>query len=139
LNPEREIEVKAVGWCAGGGVVEPEAFYAKGKRNKDMFKNAKAQAWWELRERFRKTYDAIENDGIYEPDELISIDGNMEDLHQFCNQLSQPTYKMDGAGKVMIDKKPDNTKSPNMADACVIAFARHNVYEVTHSTVVGLY
>jgi hypothetical protein len=139
LNPEREIKINAAGWCAGGGVVEPEEFFAKGKRNRDMFKNAKAQAWWELRERFRKTYDAIENDGIYEPDELISISGDLENLMQFCNQLSQPTYKMDGAGKVMIDKKPDNTKSPNMADAAVIVFARHEVYAVTHSAVVGLY
>jgi len=139
LNPSREEEVKAVGWCAGGGVVDPDEYFAKGKPNRDMFKNAKAQAWWELRERFRKTYDAIENDGIYEDDELISIDGDMENLHQFCNQLSQPTYKMDGAGKVMIDKKPDNTKSPNMADSAVIAFARHSVNEVLTAKVVGLY
>ncbi len=38
-------------------------------------------------------------------------------------ELSQPTYSVNGVGKIVVDKKPDGTKSPNLADSAMIAFA----------------
>ena len=38
-------------------------------------------------------------------------------------ELSQPTYSINSAGKIIIDKTPDGTKSPNLADAVMMRFA----------------
>jgi hypothetical protein len=40
--------------------------------------------------------------------------------------LSQPTYSINTVGKIIIDKKPDGTKSPNLADAVMIQFSQSN-------------
>ena len=37
-------------------------------------------------------------------------------------ELSQPTYTVNGVGKIVIDKAPEGTKSPNLADAVMIAY-----------------
>jgi len=38
-------------------------------------------------------------------------------------ELSQPTYSINAAGKVVIDKTPPGTRSPNLADAVMIVFS----------------
>lgn len=93
-------------------------------KNKDFFKNLKAQAYWNLRTRFINTFNAITKGAVFEQDELISIPSNLNNLSQFESELSQPTYKEDTQGRVVIDKTPPGTKSPNMADAAVMAFFR---------------
>ena len=35
---------------------------------------------------------------------------------------TQPTYSINTVGKIVIDKAPDSTRSPNRADAVNIAF-----------------
>jgi hypothetical protein len=37
-------------------------------------------------------------------------------------ELSKQTYTINAVGKVAIDKKPDGTKSPNLADAVMICY-----------------
>lgn len=138
-NQERMIKIDAIGWNAGGEVVDKKQEFLPGKTHGDMFLNPKAQAWWELRERFRKTWEAVERDEVYDPGELISIDSNIEALSTLRNQLSQSTYDFDGRGKIKIDKAPDHAKSPNQADAVVIAFARHDDYTIVKTPVKGLY
>lgn len=98
--------------------------------NKDFFKNAKAQGWWELRVRFQRTFRAV---GMakagedwrkeYDATDLISINGRIPRLADLCAQFSQPTYSLNGAGQVIIDKAPEGTKSPNDADAVMICYA----------------
>jgi hypothetical protein len=41
-------------------------------------------------------------------------------------EISQPTWSRNGVGKVVINKKPDGTASPNHADAVMIAFSPVN-------------
>jgi len=41
-------------------------------------------------------------------------------------QLSQPIYSLNNAGKVIVDKKPDGTPSPDRADAVMIAYQPSN-------------
>lgn len=109
----------------------PTAFPSSGRRdrkdrtNGDFFQNAKAQAWWELRVRFQRTFRAVEAGtvGDYDPDDLISLDSKMPDLVSVIMQLSQPTYSLNTVGKVVIDKAPDGTKSPNHGDGVMICFA----------------
>lgn len=98
------------------------------RKNKDFFQNAKAQGWWSLRIRFLRTYRAVEaaKKGIpYEgdPDDLIVINGKMPALSKLTVELSQPTYDKNTAGKILVDKAPEGTRSPNYADATMYLYA----------------
>jgi hypothetical protein len=56
----------------------------------------------------------------WQPEELISIDGSIPLLRQIEKELSQPTRKPN-TPKLVIDKKPEGTRSPNLADAIIMA------------------
>lgn len=90
--------------------------------NREFFANMKAQAWWSLRSRFYKTWRARKFGDVYPADQLISLDGNMSQLQQLKKELAQPTRGVTSAGKMVINKKPEGTRSPNLADACVEAY-----------------
>lgn len=117
-------------WNAGAGVLFPEKRLIRGDKesptNKDHYLNLKAQGWWELRARFWKTYRALTEGIDYDTDELISIDSacfTAEELAQLIKELSQATSSLSpGKLKLMVDKSPDGTRSPNMADAVVMAY-----------------
>jgi phage terminase large subunit len=91
-------------------------------RNEDFFINLRSQGWWELRRRFEKTYKMLNNIETFPADELISIPSSLPKLQQLMSELGQPTYSFDNRGRVRIDKKPKGTKSPNLADAVMMAF-----------------
>jgi hypothetical protein len=38
-------------------------------------------------------------------------------------ELSQPTWSKNAVGKILVDKQPEGTKSPNLADAVMINYA----------------
>lgn len=95
---------------------------SRSPKNSDFYKNLKAQAWWELRKRFEKTYQTVTRQIEHPAEELISIPSGLKNLHELVKQLSQVTYSLDPGGKIIIDKKAGGSKSPNMADACVMAF-----------------
>ena len=42
---------------------------------------------------------------------------------KMIGELSQPTYKVNQVGKIVVDKSPDGARSPNLADALMIRFA----------------
>jgi hypothetical protein len=90
--------------------------------NKDLFANKKAQSWWALRLRFQQTHRAINEHLPVGFDDIISIDPELPELLQLQMELSQPTYKLNNAGKIVVEKAPDGTRSPNLADAVMIAF-----------------
>ncbi len=123
LNDKRNgklIDVSA--FRGSGAVIDPEGQMVIGRFNQDFFANAKAQAWWALRCRFQNTYRAI-NGMDYDPDNLISLSSALTLLNLLVTELSQPTYTTNGTGKVIINKAPNNTKSPNLADSVMIRFA----------------
>jgi len=121
-----QLPIECIGWQPSGMIVDKKAEFAPGKTNEDMFQNCNGQAAWDLRERFRKTYEAVELGITHNFDELISIDSSMRELKQLVNELSQPKLRDLGItnGKIAIDKKPKGTKSPNRFDSVKIAFAR---------------
>lgn len=45
----------------------------------------------------------------YNPDEIISISSTMESKDKLIIELSQPTYSINGVGKIVVDKQPDGT------------------------------
>lgn len=130
----RIAKVNIQGFNAGGAVLYPESEYLSGKKNKDMFANIKAQAWWHVRDRFYKTWRCVEArktdpDCIleYKPDELISLSSDIKKLEYLKAELSRPWVDYDGNGKVKVESKKDMKKrgipSPNMADSLIMAFA----------------
>lgn len=115
-----------VPWNAGSGVLRPfERIIPdddESLMNKDFFDNLKAQAWWALRTRFYKTHKARTEGVVYPADELISLDSSMPLLQSVAKELAQPTRGQSGRLKMIVDKTPKGTKSPNLADAGVMAF-----------------
>ncbi|ULJ60786.1 PBSX family phage terminase large subunit [Wielerella bovis] len=124
-------KVQTTGFNAGGSVYKPDAKFTDGKKNKDMFANIKAQTWWAVRERFYKTWRALEFGDVYPVDELISLSGSLKDLDYLKAELSRPRVAYDKNGRVMVESKADMKKrgipSPNKADALIMAFATINL------------
>lgn len=137
--------LRLVPWNAGGAVLNPDEHVVdnkmrRGKKyddkdsplNKDFYQNIKAQAWWMVRRRFELTWRAVrskandatpeERDFTWEIDDLIVIPSTLPNLRKVEKELSQPTYGQSGSLKLMIKKTPDGTRSPNIADAIVMAF-----------------
>lgn len=112
---------------AGGAVWEPERDYQPKVKNKDMFSNIKAQAWWMLADRFRNTYNAIRRGEKFADDKLISISADCPHLDRLIDELSTPKRDYDQNGRVKVESKKDLAKrevaSPNLADAFVMCFA----------------
>lgn len=112
-----------------GEVLDKDKFIIKpengspGRTNGSFFANYKAQSWWHLRSLFKATYEAVTQGKPFDPDEIIIIDENCKGLSKLSGELSQPTYKKSTSGKIVIDKAPDSTKSPNMADAVMMLYS----------------
>jgi phage terminase large subunit len=132
LNEQRETgKITVTPWRGSAKVAKPDRAIPtaqptgrKDRLNRDFFKNAKAQGGWELRVRFQRTHRAVtEPDYQYDPDDLIVLNGSMSNLDRIAGELSQPTYSVDTTGKIVIDKKPDGTRSPNLYDSVMILFA----------------
>jgi len=102
---------------------DPTGSMVPGRTNLDLFANRKAQEWWAMRLRFERTHRAVSSGAAADPDALISLSPDLPELNQLCVELSQPTYRLNAAGKILVDKVPDGARSPNLADAMVIAFA----------------
>ncbi len=98
------------------------------RKNKDFFANAKAQSYWGLRVRFQRTFRAVQlvkqgQENPYDPDSLISLSSLLPNLDGIKQELSQPTYAKSLTGKIVVDKDPDGTASPNKSDSIMIAYS----------------
>jgi phage terminase large subunit len=107
--------------------LEDPAGEGKEKTNQEMFRNKRAQYYWYLRDRFEATYNAI-NKGIYtDPEELISISSDLEDLDILKSELIKIKRVRGNNSMIQIQSKKDaakeGTKSPNMADGLIMCFA----------------
>nr|DAU37604.1 MAG TPA: large terminase [Caudoviricetes sp.] len=120
-------KVQTLGFNAGGAVYKPDAKYTDDKKNRDMFANIKAQAWWMVRDRFYKTWRAVHHGDSYPEDQLISLSGSLHELEYLTAELSRPQVDYDQNGRVKVESKKDMKKrgipSPNRGDALVMAFA----------------
>jgi hypothetical protein len=96
--------------------------YAGERKNEDFFANAKAQAWWALRDRFLEAFKASKGEA-YDRDAIISLSPAIEELRELKSELSQVTYTYNAAGKVVVNKAPDGHASPNRADSVMICYA----------------
>lgn len=112
-------------WIAGAAPLHPdervEPDNPRSPLNKDQYANLKAQGWFALRRRFENAYKARKG-REYDGENLISLPADASWLSQLEEELTQPQHKTSGNGKTMVDKQPDGARSPNLADAVMMAF-----------------
>jgi len=127
--------INVIPYNGNGRVDDPEELYTEyegqpdreKKKNKDMFRNKRAQYYWRLRDRFEATHNAVTR-GIYtNPEDLISLSSTMEDLDVLKSELVKVKRVRGNNSFIQIQSKKDaakeGIKSPNMADALVMCFA----------------
>jgi hypothetical protein len=115
-------------WNAGGAVLRPFERVIEGDDNsplnRDFYHNFKAQAWWSVRARFYKTWRARTHGDLYDGGELISLSSDITVLPQLMKELAQVQSKRSTSSlRLLVDKSPAGTRSPNLADATVMCFA----------------
>lgn len=119
--------LRVMPWNGGSTPLDPTYHIIPGDNqsptNEDQYANLKAQAWFRVRTRFYKTYRAVMFGDVYEHEELISLDSSIPRLHELMMELSQAVHKANPKGKTIVDKKPEGSLSPNLADAVVIAYS----------------
>ena len=124
INEKREgRKLQFTAFRSSAGPDRPEASDVEGRKNKEMFLNLKAQGWWALRCRFERTYKWVTDGIVCSPEDIISISSKLPGLQQLVLELSQPTYDKTTSGKILIDKAPEGSKSPNSADSVMMLYA----------------
>lgn len=123
INESRTNKIAVSPFRGSSSVINPRKQIVEGRSNEDFFSNLKAQSWWALRERFKKTHRAVAENMEYNPDDIISISSKMPEYMKLVTELSQPTYSLNNSGKIIVDKTPNGMKSPNLADAVMINFS----------------
>lgn len=118
-----------VPWNAAAAVIDPLGRVVAGDgqspMNEDFYGNLKAQGWWELRTRFLRTFNAITKGLKYPSEQLISIasaDIPVALRNKLVKELSQPVMTKNTKLKLIVDKTPENTPSPNLGDAVMMCF-----------------
>jgi len=98
------------------------------KRADKKFVNLKAELWWVLKDRLRRTYEhwlhyAGEGGLAHDIQDLLLL----PDDEMLCSQLSLPRYHYTETGKIQIESKRQmaarGVASPDHADALVLTFA----------------
>jgi len=116
---------------AGDSVNMPNHKYKGIVSNKDKFENLKAQAWQDVADRLRNTYNAVNKGMEFKPDELISISSDIGGLEALKSELCSPHKSYSKRGLDMVERKEDmkkrGIKSPNKADAFIMGACPHLV------------
>lgn len=116
-----------VGFNAADSVANKDGEDERDKKNKDMFLNLKAQAWWRFRRGMYEAWKARAGKS-FDADQIISLSSEIDDkaLAKMKAELSQPRREYVG-GKVRVEPKDKmkkrGVKSPNLADAAIMLFA----------------
>ena len=134
INETRDVDhkIQVVEFRGSAAVVDPDKKFENTDRtNLDYFANLKAQAWFDLRTRFRNTYRwVVEGKIPLDKSKIISIAPNCKNRDRLLIELSQPTYTQNGAGKMLINKVPEGAKSPNLADAVMMRMAKLKMTQI---------
>jgi phage terminase large subunit len=113
-------------WDAGSAVLQPDDHVDpeddQTPLNKDFYGNLKAQGWWQLRRRFEKTHRALTENIMFKPDELISLPSELPNIRSLQKELSQPTMGKSTRMKLIVNKMPNGTRSPNLADSVMMNY-----------------
>lgn len=116
-----------------GGEPASLACWPDGRLSRDKFVNARAEWWWQLRERFRKAWEFVEEDVPHPLEELISIPNEAA----LIADLSLPLVETAETGKVRLESKAHmrlrGVASPDFADMLAYLFveASHFGYSIS--------
>jgi phage terminase large subunit len=129
--PVKGLEV--IPYNGNAKVENPDDYYEDGDEitrkvlNNDKFKNLRAQKYWTLGDRFEATYNALKKHIYTDPDKLISISSECEDLDVLKSELVKIKRVRGNNNLIQIQSKKDamkeGIKSPNMADSLKMCFA----------------
>ena len=121
-------------WNAAASVLDPTDNIIRGDENtptnEDFFGNLKAQAWWRARQTFERTYKAITHGEVYPAEDLISLPSDLPRLHELISELSSATQDYNKKGQIIVDKKPEGGRSPNLADAFVMWNCPNRIFTI---------
>lgn len=119
-SAERKLQFTPVSVNTGGKPTRTR--WPDTQTSQDKFRNLKAEAWWLLRLRFEKAYEYVESGVEHPANEMISIPSDA----RLITELSLQRYEHTETGKIqMVSKRrmrEAGIKSPDYADACVLAF-----------------
>jgi phage terminase large subunit len=128
----------------GAAVEDPTEIYQQAgdanektrpKTNKETFVNLRAQKAWQLRDRFYKTWLAVERDKYFDPDELVSIDTQGCNVDDVRAEVCRMPRKMRSDGmiqlvsKVDLKNKPYEMPSPGMFDSMMMAEIKVDMFQ----------
>lgn len=124
---QQAIRITVDGFCGAERPRNPNTLYEGDRPNEQVFRNQRAQFWWYIRDRFEKTFRAVEKQEYIDPDELISLDSGIPDLSKLKAELCRVQRKRGQNSFIQLESKQEmvsrGVKSPNMADALVMCFA----------------
>ncbi len=116
---------------AGGAVINPDDEYAPKIKNGEKFENLKAQAWQDVADRLRNTFNAVNKGMKYDPSQLICIRSDIEKIERLKTELATPRKSYSKRGLDMLETKDQLAKrgvsSPNLADAFIMGACPHLV------------
>lgn len=97
----------------------------KGRPNKDVFRNKRAQSYTKLADRFYRTYRAVVKKEYANPDDLISLSSDIQCMEQLRSELCRIPLKPGGKIQILskeeMKKKPYQLPSPNLADSVMMS------------------
>ncbi len=117
---DREYAARPVNF--GEAVAGPDRNYSYRVANRGFFARRNAQLAWALRLRAQQTSKLLAGENI-DKDQCLFISPRIPRLEHFMAQLSQPEWDEDIAGRIVVDKQPENAPSPDFYDATALAFA----------------
>lgn len=117
-------------FIAGGKVVKPDKKY-EGVPQKEYFSNLKAQAWVNVADKARHTFNVMTKGHEYTTDQIFSIDSRCEHVDKLITELSTPYKDFDKADRYKVESKEDmedrGFPSPNLGDSFIMANSKHLV------------
>ena len=135
LGLAREVErqlgprnVRYIPFHGGERPDNPDQMYDGHRTNSAAFFNRRAQAYWNLRDRFYKSYQLSQGEYV-DPDECIFLDPDMPNLSALRSEVCRIPRKPNAHGKIQLLSKSEMAKpplslpSPNLSDALAYAFA----------------
>jgi phage terminase large subunit len=101
--------------------------------SRDKFRNARAEWWWLLRERFRKTWEVVENGRAYPAAELISIPNHADLITDLSKPLIVPNIERLIALESKKDMAARGVASPDFGDMLAMLMAPPSADEALDS------
>lgn len=136
IQTDQDLIAKGVNftkWNATAAALDPKQLLIPddptSPTNGELFENIKAQGWHRLGRRFYKTYQMVNGLHTWPVEDLIVVRSTAPLLATMMKELCQPVItKSRKTGRMVVNKTPDGTKSPNIGDAVMMCY--HPIPEV---------